>query len=478
MLLPCPPVRNPTVSLRPTSPSAVSTALLGLVELAASSDGHASCVTWLRHVSTQVGAHHAYLGWYEHGHSVVQAQWHHPDWMGTPVAPPEALIEAAMDEAQDQGVTVYWPEHSPEQQQQRGVTLAQRTLAQRWPAHVMSLPLPGDEHPSGSITLVWPETAPVINAQAPLEILVAQCAPILQLQRLALRPWHWHARQAWTRRWHQLTDRHHPRHQRWMLALCVGAMALILWPLPDRVSGRARIEGSEQRVLAAPSDGFIKATHVHPGDRVKAGQVLADLAEQDLQLEHDKWASQMAQHENSYAGAMTRADRAEAALNLAKVQEAQAQMALVDEQLERSQLTAPFDGVVIQGDLSQSIGAPVRQGDALLTVASTARYRVVIDIDEGDVGRVRMGQSGTMALSALPWDTLDLRVIRITPLAQAREGRNGFEVHADFTEPLPSDLRPGLMGHAKITLGHGPWLWTAARPLIERLRLALWSWWG
>jgi hypothetical protein len=34
---------------------------------------------------------------------------------------------------------------------------------------------------------------------------------------------------------------------------------------------------------------------------VKAGQVLAELAEQDLQLERSKWASELAQHENAYA---------------------------------------------------------------------------------------------------------------------------------------------------------------------------------
>jgi multidrug resistance efflux pump len=43
---------------------------------------------------------------------------------------------------------------------------------------------------------------------------------------------------------------------------------------------------------------------VRPGDLVKAGQVLAELAEQDLQLEHNRWASELAQHENAYAAAM------------------------------------------------------------------------------------------------------------------------------------------------------------------------------
>ena len=41
----------------------------------------------------------------------------------------------------------------------------------------------------------------------------------------------------------------------------------------------------------------------------------------------------------------------------AKAAEAQAQLALVEHQLQRARIRAPFDGVVIKGDLSQ-VAAP------------------------------------------------------------------------------------------------------------------------
>ncbi len=448
-----------------------------LAEMAAASSAREGALLLLSTLATQVGASRACLAWWHRGHAVVDAQWHSA---GGPDARPllPSQLGAALDEAIDQGVTLSWPPILADHGQ--WVTLAHRTLSQRLDCAVLSVPLPAGPTPSGAVCFEWARGHPAITpaTQQSMEATVAQCAPLLALQRQAHRPWHWHLRQASQRRWRALKGHEHPWRRR---GLVLGALVLALLslvPLPDRIGGQARIEGAEQRVLVAPSDGFIKATHVHPGDRVKAGQLLADLAKQDLTLERDKWASQMAQHENSYAGAMTRADRADAAMSLAKVQEAQAQLALVDEQLQRSQLTAPFEGVVIQGDLSQSIGAPVRQGDALLTVASTRRYRVVIDVDEADVGRVRAGQHGVLALSALPWDTLDLRVVRITPLAQAREGRNVFEVQAEFTHALPAEVRPGLMGQAKVVVGQRPWLWSLVRPLLERARLGLWSWWG
>ena len=77
---------------------------------------------------------------------------------------------------------------------------------------------------------------------------------------------------------------------------------------------------------------------------------------------------------------------------------------------------------------------------------------------------VRAGQHGEIALSALPWDTLPLRVQRVTPLAQAKEGRNVFEVEAVFTAPVSADVRPGLMGQAKVRIGERPLLWAWLRP--------------
>ena len=65
---------------------------------------------------------------------------------------------------------------------------------------------------------------------------------------------------------------------------------------------------------------------------------------------------------------MARADRSQLVISQARADEARAQLALVDEQLGRTRIEAPFDGVVIRGDLSQSLGSPVQRGDVLLTV--------------------------------------------------------------------------------------------------------------
>ena len=142
--------------------------------------------------------------------------------------------------------------------------------------------------------------------------------------------------------------------------------------------------------------------------------------------------------------------------------------------LERSRIEAPFDGVVIRGDLSQSLGSPVKLGDELMAIAPSDRFRVVVEIEERDIAFVAIGQHGSLALSALPWDALPLQVTRVTPMASALEGRNVFEVEAAILAH-PTELRPGLHGSARIVVGRRSTVWSWSRRLVEAARLA---WWG
>jgi hypothetical protein len=269
--------------------------------------------------------------------------------------------------------------------------------------------------------------------------------------------------------------------KRWRVAMAASALivfaALTLWPADFNVGGHARVEGATQRMLSAPVAGFLKQVHVRPGDVVKEGQLLLEMADQELLVERERWSSQLAQSDSTLAEANAKSDRSQLVIGLAKSNEMQAQLDLVQSQLDRSQVRAPFDAVVVHGDLSQRLGAPLEQGAELMTLAPAGRYRVIVEVDEADVAKVSAGQAGSLALSALPWDTLPLRVARITPMATTLEGRNVFEVEAELTQPT-AKLRPGLAGHARIHVGQRPllvgWLVRAA----DRLRLAWWSWFG
>jgi multidrug resistance efflux pump len=233
-----------------------------------------------------------------------------------------------------------------------------------------------------------------------------------------------------------------------------------------------------QRILAAPADGYLKLAYARPGDVVKEGQLLAELADDDFKLEERKAQSEVAQLENTYGTALVKQDRAEVAIIFAKLEEARAQLALAQSRLTRTQLRAPFNGVVITGDLTQSLGAPVKKGEALMTVAPEHDFRVIVEVDERDIGDVHLKQQGSLALSALPSDTLTIEVARITPVATPGDGRNYFEVEARLSSATRNDLRPGLIGVAKIEAGSRSWLWICTHRVTDWIRLTFWSWIG
>lgn len=383
-------------------------------------------------------------------------------------------LAAAMNEALDQSATVVHPAAAEDAPR---VVLAHADLSARTGSSVCTVPMLQSGRSLGALTFERAGQPPSHRELAQYESLGALIGPLVALRRRAELPPGRRLRLWLGSAWERLRAPGDPRPKVIAAGVAGALLALALVPLPYRVGATARLEGLVQRVVAAPGEGFLSAVHVRPGDAVKAGQVLVELADRDLRLEQRKWESELAQHENTYGAALARADRSQFVIFQAKATEARAQLELVQSQLERSRLVAPIDGVVIKGDPAQSLGAPVQRGEPLLTIAPADQYRLMIDVDERDIAQVRPGQPGRLGLAALPVDTLAFRVERLTPVATVRDGRNTFEVQAVLEGPA-APLRPGLQGVAKIQVGSRSALWIATHRLTDWLRLAWWSWAG
>ena len=131
--------------------------------------------------------------------------------------------------------------------------------------------------------------------------------------------------------------------------------------------------------------------------------------------------------------------------------------------------------MIVTGDLSQKLGAPVQLGEVLFEVAPLDRYRVDIFVDERDLRYVAEGMAGRIALAGQPTEGLALTVTRLTPLAEAREGANTFRVEAALDAP-PQGLRPGMEGAAKLEVGEAPLVWIWSRGMLDWVRRTLWTW--
>lgn len=376
----------------------------------------------------------------------------------------------AMDEAIDQTATICFPDDDRPR-----VTVAHAQFVRRQGGSLVTVPLVSRGRAFGAMTLEAGGNTPLSKQDiAQCENIACMAGPILELRRNDERPWHDRVKRFGRSVPKVLFGTGHVRTKALVYAGSAVLALLLFVPVEYRVSAPARVEGSIQRSLVAPIDGFLRSAHVEPGDRITADQILVELAEQDLQLERRKRESELAQHENTFSAALARSDRTQFVIAQAKAEEARAQLGLIEEQLSRSRIRAPFDGVVIKGDLSQSLGSPVQKGDVLLTVAPADEFRIIVEVDERDIADVHTGQIGALALAALPTKTLTFKVERVTPVANTRDGRNFFEVEGEL-HVHPKSLRPGLQGVAKIkgedrTLA---WIWT--HRFVDWVRLTAWS---
>jgi biotin carboxyl carrier protein len=400
-------------------------------------------------------------------------------------------LNQAMLEALHQRVALGWPEFG---RQGEHITLAHQSLHRaQGLAGAISVPLACRGNVVGVITCERSGQSSLMGGVQGqdierrhfelselrwLEDLAAYLGPLLALQYSLDRPYSERIRSALTQ-WHQRLSDPRQTTLRWSLVATGVALALAAaLPVPHRVSGAAKLEGAVQRVLSASQDGFLREVLVRPGDVVKAGQVLARLSDDELQNTRRARQAEVAQHENAFAEAFARGDRAQAAVAQSKVAEAKAQLGLIEQQLGRATLVAPFDGVVIQGDLRQHLGAPVKRGDVMLTLAPGLDWRVIIEVDESDVGQVQRGQTADLRLAAMPGQAIALVVERVTPVARSTDNGVRYEVEARPTGLGAglTGLRPGLEGVAKISLPEQALAWRWGQRAWHWLRMSAWTW--
>lgn len=383
-------------------------------------------------------------------------------------------IGEAMDEALDLGTPVAHPAPDDEAL----TALAQADSARQLAVQaLLSVPVRDQGRTIGVMTLersVGPAFDPATrDMAAALGVLLG---PYWGLQHARERGWLERTREDLVDAVREFAGPQRPGLKLVLGAVATGLLFAALWTTDHRVAARTVVEGSMQIAAVAPFDGFVAEALVRAGDTVKKGQPLARLDERDLQLERSRWTAERSQLRRRYEVAQAQSDRATMGVLAAQVNQAEAQLALAEERLARATLVAPFDGVVVSGDLSQQVGSPVETGKLLFEVAPLQGFRVMMQVDDRDIAYLQLGQRGELLLSGLPGRQLPVSVKRITPVATQHDGRNVFAVEASIDGGSAAPLRPGMEGVSKVTVGERSLLWIWTRGFVDWLRLALWSW--
>jgi len=384
-------------------------------------------------------------------------------------------VEGAMEEAVDQVETVVYP---PEGDARPVVARAHEALLHESEAgSAATFPLLHGEKVVGALTL---ERAKGYRFDVPtLEVCAAVASvagPIVELKRGNEVSLPRHAGRSARGLWEKLVGAGHSGLKLGAVGLAALAAFLAVATGTYRVSGDATIEGAVQRAITAPINGYVKEARFRAGDTVKKGQIIGRFDDRDLKLERVKLASQREQYIRQYREAMANHERAQAEIVSAQIAQAEAQLALIDEQLSRTLMVAPFDGLIVSGDLSQSLGSPVERGQVLFEIAPRDDYRVALQIDERDIAQVALGQHGELTVSSIPGKRFAFTVSKITPVNTAKDGRNFFRVEASLAQAPGPRLRPGMEGVGKIDIDQRKLVWIWTHRFTDWVRLWAWSW--
>jgi HlyD family secretion protein len=251
-----------------------------------------------------------------------------------------------------------------------------------------------------------------------------------------------------------------------------------------RVTAVGSVQPREVVSVGSEQSGLVHDVLVDENDPVAAGQPLAILDTELLDLQRREQFAQVAtlaaQLAQSRVVADTRtldlsrmtalgkaravapadlelaqsaSDQARAAVNAAEAQlaAARARLALSGANLDKSVIRAPIAGVVLsrEVDPGQPVVAALQAVTLFEVAADLSQLLVEVDVDEADVSRVQAGQRATFTVSAWPDRSFSAVVAKVHLAGDTTAGVVTYRAEL-LADNLDGALRPGMTATARI----------------------------
>jgi len=281
------------------------------------------------------------------------------------------------------------------------------------------------------------------------------------------------------------------------------------------VVATGKIQPLSKAEIKSKASGIVKKIYVDYGDRVKQGQILAELDKIQLQaimresqanmqaaeaardsakatLERNKVDAEgpdvpflklgmdRAEHEyregvvsksvvedaqknyqlglNRQMSAQTNLTVSKADIAKAEAQVAQAQAALenAQEDLRNSTIVSPIDGLVLSrdvnvGDAVSSILVLGSQATPIMTLGDVSEVYVQGKVDEADIGKVYLQQPARIVVESFKDKKFVGKVTKISPLGKEKDNVTTFEVRVSIANPT-LELKANMSANAEILL--------------------------
>jgi len=285
--------------------------------------------------------------------------------------------------------------------------------------------------------------------------------------------------------------------------------------LAKSVVATGRIEPIAKVEIKSKANGIVKELKVEVGDRVKTGQVLVELDKDNLEARlraaraalagaQANLAAAVAEHEKNKVESegpdvpfakrsLERAERlfkdalisqqqvddariqldqavnrqliAKTQLGVAQAKTAQARASVAaaqaavdqsEEELNNSTIRSPIDGMVLARPVE--IGSPVSSilnlganGTLVLVLGDISKVYVKGNVDEADIGSVRLGQLARIKVETFRDKQFDGKITQISPMGTDKDNVVSFEVKVSI-ENSGGELLANMTANAEIIL--------------------------
>ena len=221
-------------------------------------------------------------------------------------------------------------------------------------------------------------------------------------------------------------------------------------PVMREIVIQGQVEANRSVTLRAQTAGRIEELLVERGHPVSAGQAVVRIAMDDRRARFKEAEARVHQHERNYAALQrlgTTGYQAESQINeaMADLEAARAEQELIELDIERTVVHAPFAGVLNERPVE--IGDVVAINDPIATVVDTDPLVVSAQVSQQHIGQIALGDSGKVRLVTGQKTAGTIRYIAAVADADTRT----FRVELEIPNPN-SELAVGVSGELRIPL--------------------------
>lgn len=215
-------------------------------------------------------------------------------------------------------------------------------------------------------------------------------------------------------------------------------------------SSTATLEAEDEATVVSKVRGMVTEINVEEGNFVNADEVLAQLEDEQLELEAkrakatmDRLKNELIRKEELFNKNLISAQEFENAKYEYQAQKSEYELAQL--KIKNSKIRAPIKGVI--SDRLIKVGNMINTDQEVFEITDFDPILAVLKVPEHEMSKIEKGQQALLQVDAIKNETFEGKVLRVSPTVNPETGT--FEVTVSIRDES-KQLRPGMFGRVRI----------------------------